>query len=95
MKQLLYTIAQEINVSPLPNVQATDDKVQTILNITFSITGAISLLVITIAGFQYIISQGNPQAVGKAKNAIIYACVGLGVSILAISIVTFVVKGVS
>lgn len=91
----LLTFAQQISTQPLPHVQASNGQLTTILNTTFAITGAISLLVITIAGFQYIISQGNPQAVGKAKNAIIYACVGLGISILAISIVSFVARGVS
>ena len=94
MNHFLLNLAQEIDLSPLPGANATQGNVQTIINIVFSITGAISLLIITIAGFQYIVSQGDPQAVGKAKNAIIYACVGLGISILAVSIVTFVFKAV-
>lgn len=95
MNSLVLTLAQNINVDPLPKVAAGDDQITAITTIVFSITGAISVLIITIAGFQYITSQGNPQAVGKAKNAIIYACVGLFISILAVSIVNFVARGVS
>jgi hypothetical protein len=94
MNSLLFTLAQ-ITTTPLPKVDAGVNQINNITTIVFSITGAISVLVITIAGFQYITSQGNPQAVGKAKNAIIYACVGVVVSILAFAIVNFVTRGVT
>lgn len=95
MNTLLLTFAQKIDTSPLPDIDAGNNQINDITTIVFSITGAISVLVITIAGFQYITSQGNPQAVAKAKNAIIYACVGVVVSILAFAIVNFVTRGVT
>lgn len=61
------------------------------LNVVFGIFGAISVIVITVAGFQYVMSQGDPQATGKAKNAIIDALIGLLITILAYGIVNFVV----
>lgn len=96
MKELLLTLAVNIETSGLPadNI-ATAGRLQTVLTIVFGITGAIALLIITLAGFHYVLSQGNPQEIAKSKNAIIYAGVGLIISVLAISIVNFVVSGVS
>jgi hypothetical protein len=78
------------NVSALPKPN-TGNELKVVLQIVFSIIGAISLLVIVLAGFTYITSQGDPGSVSKAKNAIIYASAGLAISILAVSIVGFVV----
>jgi hypothetical protein len=89
----LHIIAQGIDLKPLPHAGATDSQITHAIAITTQITGAIALLIIVVAGLRYVTSQGNPQAVAKAKNAIIYAGVGLAVSLLAFSIVTFVVKG--
>lgn len=73
---------------PKPN---TGNELKAILQIVFSIIGAISLLVMVLAGFTYITSQGDPGKVSQAKNAIVYAAAGLAVSILAVSIVGFVI----
>lgn len=93
VKEQLFLLAQDINLNPLPHAAATDGQINKAIAITAQVTGAIAFLIIIIAGLRYITSQGNPQATAKAKNAIIYAGVGLAVSLLAFSIVTFVVKG--
>ena len=77
-----------LSALPKPN---TGNELKVVLEIVFSIIGAISLLVIVLAGFTYITSQGDPGKVTQAKNAIIYASAGLAVSILAVSIVGFVI----
>lgn len=80
-----------IDVSSLPKTPATDTTVKTLLTIVDSVVGALSLLFITIGGFRYVISQGDPQATGKAKNTVLYAVIGLLVAITAQAIVTFVI----
>ena len=85
--------ATPLDLSPLPQPAADSGAIATVIKIVLGITGAIALLIITIAGFQYITSQGNPQTTAKAKNAIIYAGVGLVITALAFSIVSLVVKG--
>lgn len=77
-------------VTALPR-PATSGWIKNVLEIVFSIIGALSLLVLVIAGFTFITSQGEPQKVSQARNAIIYAAAGLAVSILAVSIVGFVI----
>lgn len=90
---MIQTLLAQVETG-LPKVTADANTFQTAFNITVSVVAAICLLIITIAGVQYIISQGDPQQTAKAKNTIIYAVIGLIVVVLAFSIVRFVVKGV-
>jgi Type IV secretion system pilin len=90
---LTHAVVAQVDIGPLPQVSASASKLQSILSIVFVTTGAIAVLIITIAGFRYVVSRGDPNAVAGAKNAIIYAVVGLIISIAAFSIVTFVVNG--
>jgi hypothetical protein len=95
MKPLLYLFADNsgINVD-LPKISASADSVQTILAIVFAVAGALAVLMITISGFRYILSQGDSAGVSKAKHGIIYSLVGLIVCIVAEAIVAFVIGGV-
>ena len=79
-------------LKPLPNVQANSDTTQLVFNIIFGITGAVAVLVITINGFRYIASGGDPQGVAQAKNGILYALIGLLVTITGALIVNFVLR---
>jgi len=83
-----------LDLGPIEGSDADSAHLQTIVNTVLAITGAIAVLVIVVAGFRYIISQGDPNAVSTSKNAIIYSLVGLVVIIAAFAIVNFVVLGV-
>lgn len=76
----------------IPRVEPTQVKIQSVLMYVFTVMGAISVFIVTLAGFQYVMSQGDPQKVAKAKDTIIYAFVGLIVSIMSVSIIIFVVN---
>lgn len=88
LHQYLLRLADGIN---LPQVQASGPTLQHMLQIAFGVAGALALLFIVISGFRYIVSAGNPEALSKAKNGLVYAIVGLIVVILAEVIVTFVI----
>lgn len=78
----------------LPNSGPGSDTtamVSTILSIVFGIVGALAFLFITISGFRYIVSAGDPQKTAQAKEGIIYSLVGLAVAVSAESIVSFFV----
>lgn len=79
----------------LPEVQANAGTIERAFNLALAAAGAICVLIITIAGIQYIISQGDPQQVAKAKNTIIYAFVGLIIVATAFLISAFVIQGVT
>lgn len=78
----------------IPQVTANTAQLQSLLSFIFVLAGAIALLVITIAGFNFVTSQGEPQKVAKARMTILYAVVGLVVAVFAFVIVKFVVGNV-
>lgn len=88
------TVGGKVDVSPLPFPTGVADGslVQTALGIAFGIIGALSFLVIVIAGMRYMLAQGDPNATVQAKNTIIYALVGLVIAITAESIVSLAVR---
>lgn len=80
-----------LDTSALPTTQAGAPQIKTIISVVLGIVGALSLLFVTIGGFRYVLSQGDPQATSKAKDTILYALIGLLVTALAQAIVTFVI----
>jgi hypothetical protein len=90
----ILTDGSGTNQVNLPKVGASSNSIHLILQIVFSLAGAVAFLVMTIAAFLYTISRGEPQEINKQKDTIIYALVGLAVCALAFSLVTFVFKSV-
>lgn len=74
----------------IPKANLTQGSVESALQIAFGLGGAIALIIITIAGLRYVVSAGDPASATKARNAIIYALIGLVVCLTAFSIITFV-----
>lgn len=90
----LQIILAQIQIDTLPQPTTDAGRVTTTLNYVFGLIGAIALLVITIAGFRYVVSHGDPSLIAQSKNAIIYALIGLLVSISALGIINFVIDRV-
>lgn len=94
-----------VNVDPLaasckdnPNstvCKSSDDNVTdtitTVINVLLFIIGIISVIMIIVGGITYAVSAGDATAVGRAKNTILYAIVGLAVAFFAYAIVNWVV----
>jgi hypothetical protein len=64
--------------------------IQTVINILSIIVGAVSVIMIIVGGFRYVISGGDANGVQGAKNTIIYAVIGLVVVLFAQIIVRFI-----
>lgn len=75
------------------NENKTDAKgfIGNIIKTMFFVVGVLAVIVIIFAGVTFVVSAGNSQTIQKAKTTIIYAVVGLAVSILSYAIVNFVV----
>lgn len=86
----LSRLAQQINLNALPKTDASTTNLQKGFSIVFVITGAIAVMMVVIGGIKYASSQGDAQATAKAKNTVIYALVGLALSIFATAIVGFI-----
>ena len=89
-KQIAQTVIDSKSLN-IPQKGLTSVTVDNIMKIVFGTLGAIALIIIIIAGIKFMTSQGNPEALAKARNTIIYAAVGLAVAVGAFSIVTFVI----
>lgn len=76
----------------LPEVDASESQLQNIFTTLFVITGALATIFIIVGGLRYVTSGGSSERIEKAKNTILYAVIGLGVSIFAAVIVNFVVS---
>lgn len=74
----------------IPQTDIGTARVTSIYELIFAIIGGIALIIIIISGIKFMTSQGDPQATAKARNTIIYAGVGLAVSVSAFSIIAFV-----
>ena len=76
----------------LPQVQATSTQLHVILQIVFGVIAALSVLFVVIGGLRFIVSEGDPQDTSKARSTIVYALVGLLISLVAEAIVSFVLS---
>lgn len=66
-----------------------------IINIFSVVVGSISVIMVIVGGFRYIISAGDSNGVTGAKNTILYAIVGLVIVLFSQVIVRFVLSNVT
>ena len=64
--------------------------IKTIVEVLLMAVGAISIIMIVIGGILFALSSGDAQKAAKARNTVLYAVVGLAVSLFASAIVNFV-----
>lgn len=72
-----------------------ENSLQQVVSALLFLIGAISVIVIIIAGIMFTVSAGDPGRAKKAKDAILYAVVGLIVALLGYAIVAFVVQNIN
>ena len=68
-----------------------DDAIQGILNGVIAVAGTVAVAFIVVGGFNYMTSAGDANKVTKARNTIMYACIGLVICALSFIIVNFVI----
>ncbi len=56
------------------------------------ITGAVSVVMVMVGGFKYMLSNGDSNGIQSAKNTILYALIGLVVAVSGQMIVSFVIS---
>lgn len=62
-----------------------------IVNILLFVIGTISVIMIIVGGLRYVLSGGDANSITAGKNTVLYAIIGLVVSIMAYAIVNFVI----
>lgn len=98
----LFLLAQTIQPCPtgssrsdcakLPQVDANQGQITTVLEIAFGIIGAVSVVFIIIASLSLVTSVGDPEALKKARRTIMYAVIGLVIAISAEAIIMLVLN---
>lgn len=74
-----------------PTVMGT---IKNVTNVLLFIAGAIGVIMVIIGGIRYATSAGDQAAITGAKNTVLYALVGVIVTILAYAVVNFVTTNV-
>ena len=94
MQHMLYQFAALINKGDINYTGPTKDTnvIQNILMPVYFWAGLLAVAIIVVAGFMYVLSNGNAQQVTRAKNAILGAVVGLILVLLAF-VITNIVLG--
>jgi len=80
---------------PKPPLAAGGDLISVINNISNTLlllVGVVAMLFLIIGGFQYITSAGNAENIQKAKTTIMYAVIGIIVTLLSWAVVNFIIK---
>ncbi|MBR5046520.1 hypothetical protein IKX73_02760 [Candidatus Saccharibacteria bacterium] len=63
-----------------------------IINIVIGLLGIVAVIFIIVGGVTYMTSRGDAAKTKKAKDTILYACIGLVVCALAFVIVNFAIN---
>lgn len=74
-----------------PTITTESSDIQRVINYFLYIGGIVAVVMAIIAGIQMTTSAGDPGAVKKAKNTLMWSIVGLVIMILAYAIVNFVI----
>lgn len=90
--KILYLLSEALIKNPGLPVVNPKNKIPEVVTYLSVLAAVISILVIVIAGIQFIVSSGEPGKVTKARTAILYATIGLIVSLSATAIASFVVR---
>lgn len=69
--------------------------IKSVINILLFLIGLIAVLMIVIAGFRFVTSNGDSNTVSSAKNTILYAVIGIVIAVMAYALVNFVLINIT
>lgn len=75
--------------------KSIDTIINNIVNVLSAAVGVVAIIMIIVAGFRYVTSGGSSERISSAKNALVYALIGLVVATLAQVIAKFVINRVT
>lgn len=74
-------------VEPIPRNELN---VQNILNWVYAIAGLVAVIYIIYGAISYVMSDGNPNKITKARQTLTFAFIGLTIILIATAITNFV-----
>ena len=86
--------AQVLDPGQLPSSVSSGPTLPELINnvvgILFFVVGVASVIVLIVAGIMFVVSAGNENQTKQARDAILYAVIGLIVSAAAFAITSFI-----
>lgn len=64
--------------------------ISNVVGILFFVVGVASVIVLIVAGIMFVVSAGNEKQTKQARDAILYAVIGIIVSVAAFAITSFI-----
>lgn len=80
--------------NPLGDAVTPAELAQRIINTLLGVVGIVALVIFIYGGAQYMFSGGNSQKVEAAKNAIVYATLGLAIIFASSALLRFILKAI-
>lgn len=78
--------------NPVKNTTTIGGLFTKLMNIIFGLIAITTVVMIMLGGFQMIVNSGNPSKRGKAKDRIVWAIIGLVITLMSYTIVSIVQK---
>lgn len=78
----------------LPKFTISQPNIDGIFNVIYTIVGALAVVFIIVGGIRYMLAGGEASKVAQAKNTILYALIGLVITIMAFAITNFIISNV-
>ena len=95
MYNALTTLAQFLDSGAIGvRKHSADNVFAGVLTTVYTITGMVAVIVIIIAGYIFATSNGNAAKAQKARQAILYAVIGIIVVLMAFAITQYVIGNV-
>ena len=95
LEWLATTTDVKVPTDNIPKVNVDSATIGNILSATFTVIGGLATLFLLIGAVRYVTSNGDQGQMTQAKNTILYAIIGIVVSLSAFAIVQFVVGQLS
>lgn len=97
MELLRFVAGSDVTVpvDNIPKVAVNAATIGALLSATFTVVGGLAALFLLIGAVRYVTSNGDQGQMTQAKNTILYAVIGIVVSLSAFAIVQFVVGQIS
>ena len=93
-KKEAQTAVDDLSGGHVDGTNKVKTTIKDIINILLFLIGMIAVLMIVIAGFRFVTSNGDANTVSSAKNTIIYAVIGIVIAIMSYAIVNFILDNI-
>lgn len=88
--KLINIALAENKITKIPEGKNIGEIIAGIIEFILPVAAGVAVLAVMYAGVLYITSQGDPEKVGKAKKALLWAIVGVIIIVLSYAIVIMI-----